>query len=123
MTKLMNEHKLQIVDLSYLKEMADGESAIIKEMIDIFIMQVDEFVEQLRQLHADKEWQNLGKVAHKAKSSVAIMGMTDLADNLKKLELLTKNGEGIELYEQIIKKFEEQCRLAVNELKTIYDSL
>lgn len=119
----MDESNLKVVDLSYLKDMSDGESAIIKEMIDIFFTQVDEFIDEMKSLHEAKDWSGLGKLAHKAKSSVAIMGMNDLANDLKNFELLTKKQENIDEYKKYIVKFEEQCRLAVEELKLIYNSI
>ncbi len=119
----MDDSNLKIVDLTYLKEMADGESSIIKEMIDIFKSQVDEFINEMRELESSKDWMNLSKVAHKAKSSVAIMGMNILADELKTLELLAKKGENAGEYPKYIAKFEEQCKLAVEELDLYYNSI
>jgi len=119
----MNANNFKIVDLTYLNEMADGESSIIKEMIDIFKSQVVEFVNEMRSFESKKDWMNLSKVSHKAKSSVAIMGMSSLAEELKTLELMAKKGENTDEYPKYIAKFEEQCNLAVDELNLYYNSL
>ena len=39
----------------------------------------------MKSLLAEKNYNSLGLLAHKAKSSVAIMGMNDLADMLKNI--------------------------------------
>lgn len=104
-------------DLSYLKEITGGESSIVIEMVEMFISQVDEFKENLNKYLEDKNWVELGKEAHKAKSSVLIVGMEDLGKNLKKLQLLTEEEKEIESYPDYVKMFMEQCEAAVDELQ------
>lgn len=87
------EENFTHADLTYLKSMSAGSNELIKEMIEIFSVQVPEFIEELRQHLEKKEFMRLGAVAHKAKSSVSIMGMDELAKDLKTLELLAKEGK------------------------------
>lgn len=119
----MKEFNTKIVNLAYLNEMTEGESDLLKEMIDIFFTQVDEFIELMHKHYNEQDYESLGKLAHKAKSSISIMGMADLAEDLKNLEILTKNNEQIDQYPNYITKFENQCKLAVDELKEIYKEL
>ncbi len=115
--------KTQIVDLSYLYEMTDGEASAIKEMIDIFLSQIPEYSEQFNQHFKNQDWHQLGLLAHKAKSSVAVMGISELTDDLKKLEIDAKKGSNTEQYQKIIAKFEEKCALAKAELEKVYKNL
>jgi HPt (histidine-containing phosphotransfer) domain-containing protein len=103
-------------DLTYLKEITGGEDEIVKEMIDMFLMQIDEFKANMNDFLANKQWIELGKEAHKAKSSVLIVGMEELGKNLKKLQLLTEEGKEIDSYPSFVKMFEEQCDAAIEEL-------
>ena len=80
-------------DLSYLKSMSGDNQELIHEMIEIFTSQVEEFMVEMQDLLDDDDYEALGKLAHKAKSSVAIMGMNNLAKKLKELESLTQNGQ------------------------------
>jgi HPt (histidine-containing phosphotransfer) domain-containing protein len=109
----------KIVDLSYVKGMASGNMELIKEMIDIFISQVPEFLEDMKTVHDKKDWYNLGLVAHKAKSSVAVMGMERQAAALKNLEMLAKKEKDVDKYIDIINVFEEDCKKAIQELEII----
>ena len=104
-------------DLSYLKEITGGENSIVVEMVEMFIDQVNEFKENLNNYLNDKNWVDLGKEAHKAKSSVLIVGMEELGKNLKKLQLLTEEEKEIETYPDYVKMFVEQCDAAVIELQ------
>ncbi len=105
-----------ITDLTYLKNMSGGSSDIIKEMVNIFIEQTKEYIVDMQRLLNEKDYLALGKLAHKAKSSVAIMGMNDLAADLKSLELLSKDSKDVETYPQIVEKFVTLSKQAIAEL-------
>ena len=81
----------QVIDLTYLESIADGDSEIVKELIDIFLDQIDEFTEGFENYFNDEDWRGIAALAHKAKSSVISMGMTELGNHdLKNLELIAK---------------------------------
>jgi HPt (histidine-containing phosphotransfer) domain-containing protein len=103
-------------DLSYLKEITGGESSIVKEMVEMFLEQIDEFKTNMISSLNDKKFIELGKEAHKAKSSVLIVGMEELGKNLKKLQLLTEQGVEAETYPDYVKMFIDQCDAARIEL-------
>ena len=105
------------IDLSYLKSMTDGDMGLIKELIGIFSTQVEEYGMQMGIFLDEKNWKELGKIAHKAKSSVAIMGMNELAEEMKELELLTGKEEATHRYASYVNSFTSQCQKAVIELQ------
>jgi len=105
-----------ITDLNYLKTMSGNDPKFISEMIDLFREQVDEYSEQMPRLLADKAYADLSKLAHKAKSSVAVMGMTGVADMLKELEILANEAREVEQYPHMVAEFLEQCSQALVEL-------
>jgi HPt (histidine-containing phosphotransfer) domain-containing protein len=104
-------------DLSYLKEITGGESEIVKEMVEMFLQQIDEFKENMTKHLNEKNYVDLGKEAHKAKSSVLIVGMEELGKSLKKLQLLTELKTEAETYPSYVNMFIEQCDAAVGELQ------
>ena len=111
------------IDLSYLREMSGGNQSLILEMINIFKNQVKEFTEGFEAHYERKEFEQLGKLAHKAKSSVSIMGLHELASDLKSLELSATAGKNQEKYQQIINKFKFDTNQAVNELEEVTKNL
>ncbi len=115
--------KRKLIDLSYLKSMAGDSKELINEMIGIFISQIPEFISQMKSYYEDKDWKNLGLIAHKAKSSVAIMGMEDQSVLLKELELECKNeNTDNSNYKEYIDKFERDCDIALQELEKVIKS-
>ena len=107
------------VDLSYLENMSGGSQELVKEMVEIFVAQIPEFILDMKNYLEKKDYQSLGLLAHKAKSSVAIMGMEELAQHLKDFELLAKDELDIEKYPLFIDKFEKDCNEAIEELQKI----
>ena len=108
-----------ITDMNYLKSMSGGDSKFIREMIDLFRDQIEEYKQFMPELLRKKDYINLSKMAHKAKSSVAVMGMTVVAEQLKDLEVLAHDGLEVERYESLINEFLEQSQLAIEELENL----
>ena len=104
-------------NLSYLQTMSGGDKKLILEMIDIFIDQVKEIEQGMKENLEKKNYDSLGKLAHKAKSSVAIMGMKSLSNKLKELEMLAAKNHKIEKYPDYIKLFSAETDEAIKELR------
>ena len=96
--------------------MSGGDPKFIREMIDLFREQIAEYKNIMPELLENKDYDGLSKIAHKAKSSVAIMGMTEVADMLKELEILTHDRIEVERYSPLVTYFLEQSELAIAEL-------
>jgi HPt (histidine-containing phosphotransfer) domain-containing protein len=109
----------KFIKTDYLDMVASGDTGLIRELVDIFTSQVGEFHSQMVSLFEQKDYNELGLLAHKAKSSVAIMGMDDLADMLKTFELKARNGEDPELYEAYISRFANDTKCALAELDAL----
>ncbi len=106
-----------ITDLNYLKTMSGGDAGFISEMINLFREQVDEYSILMPQLLHNRDYDDLSKLAHKAKSSVAVMGMNQVADLLKELEILAHEEKEVEKYEEMVDEFILNCKLAMEELE------
>jgi HPt (histidine-containing phosphotransfer) domain-containing protein len=106
-----------ITDLTYLKNMAGGNEEVIKEMIGIFNEQVAELSRDMMLAMKEEDWLSLSRLAHKAKSSVAIMGMSELAGDLKKLERIAGEGKEITVFKTLVEKFNTDSQIAIEELK------
>ena len=100
--------------------MSGGDSKFIQEMIGLFREQIEEYKQIMPELLEKKDYDGLSKIAHKAKSSVAVMGMTKVADLLKDLEILAHEEKDVEQCGPLITHFLEQSELAINELENAY---
>ena len=108
----------KFINTEYIETVSGGDTEVVKELVGIFRDQAVEFTAEMRSLLASKDYFNLGLLAHKAKSSVAIVGMADLASLLKTFELEAKAGSNPENYKSYISRFESDTKGAVRELES-----
>jgi HPt (histidine-containing phosphotransfer) domain-containing protein len=104
------------INPDYIESVSGGDIETIRELVSIFNDQVAEFSLEMLNLLRKGDHYNLGLLAHKAKSSVAIMGMEDLAVMLKKFELEAKENRETGNYATYVERFGSETRGAVAEL-------
>ncbi len=108
---------MAFTNLDYLRNITGGDPDSIREIIMLFIEQVPDFVGNMKKHLSEKNYSELGKEAHKAKSSVLILGMNDLGIDLKMLQLATINKTAEDTYAQHVNRFEKDCEMAIKELQ------
>jgi HPt (histidine-containing phosphotransfer) domain-containing protein len=108
-----------ITDLNYLRTMSGGDDKFIREMIELFREQINEYKVDMPELLRKGDFSSLSKMAHKAKSSVAVMGMGQVAELLKELEMLAHESKETERYAAMVDEFLSQSQLAIDELEEI----
>lgn len=113
----------KFINTEYLEMVAGGDKELLIELIGMFRDQVDEFNSEMNVLLREKDYYALGNLAHKAKSSVAIMGMDSLANMLKNFELQAKECKNVEKYASYILRFENDTRAALAELDMLINNL
>jgi len=113
----------KFINTEYIESVTGGDKEIVIELVGIFRDQVTEIANEMKALHSKGDFHTLGLLAHKAKSSVAIMGMNDLALMLKKFEIEGKEGTNNENYEAYIQRYETEGGLAVLELENYINNL
>jgi HPt (histidine-containing phosphotransfer) domain-containing protein len=105
-------------DLSFLKELSNGNPKMIQDMVEIFGEQVLEFKKALAQAYNDKDWKKMSFTAHKAKSSAKVMGMKKTAEILEKLENESCEAINIDQYASYIEQIKQDLDDAMEELNT-----
>jgi HPt (histidine-containing phosphotransfer) domain-containing protein len=113
----------KLINTEYLDSVSGGDDATFLEIVAIFREQVAEFHNEMKALLSRKEYYNLGLLAHKAKSSIAIMGINDLAVMLKTFELQAKEGKETEKYESYISRFAKDTEEALKELDDLISKM
>jgi HPt (histidine-containing phosphotransfer) domain-containing protein len=106
----------KFINMEYLDSVSGGDPEIINEIVVIFKEQSVEIYNEMKSHLAAKNYSALGLLAHKAKSSVAIMGMNEMAQLLKTFELQAREGKEAHLYETYVEKFKSDTEQAIREL-------
>ncbi len=111
--------KFKYVDLSYLESIGEGDNKFKNELVEIFRNQIPIFIKQLTENLNNKNYDEIGAIAHKAKSSVAMLGITELINDMEKLEMDTKANKNIESYPKLVQRFVEISNKVLLEIKDL----
>jgi HPt (histidine-containing phosphotransfer) domain-containing protein len=110
------------INVEYLDSVTGGDPDITREIVNMFNEQVTEAYAEMLKLNTSGDYHNLGQLAHKVKSSAAIMGMTELALMLKTFELQTRERLETDRYPAYIERFRSDTAAAVAELEDMIRS-
>lgn len=117
------EPLFRVCNLTYLKNFAGGDQDFIRQMIELFFIQVPDELRNIGQHISLNDLTAVKNVAHKLKSSVSLLGAESMAMHLKQIEDLAVGGaaSGIIMhhYDKLVQLNEE----AVVELKGYIESL
>ena len=113
--------KFNYINTQYLDSVVNGDNQILSELVDMFCAQALEIHAEMIRLHEEGSHNSLGLLAHKAKSSVAIMGMDSLARDLKQFELLAREGRSADMYSAFIEKYRFETGMASMELRQLVE--
>jgi HPt (histidine-containing phosphotransfer) domain-containing protein len=109
----------KIINTEYLDSVSGGDPEIICDLVNLFREQAAEISLEMQSLFAAKNYKSLGLLAHKAKSSVSIMGMNELAAMLKTFELQAREEKETHLYESYITRYQTETGAAITELEVL----
>ena len=79
-----------LIDLSYLELMADGDDFMKKTMLDMLLEEMPPEIEKLRQAFLAADFEALKQVAHKMKSTLAFVGNDAMTGANAALEAIGK---------------------------------
>jgi HPt (histidine-containing phosphotransfer) domain-containing protein len=82
----MPDHPL--IDLSYLEQMAAGDEATLKMMLQMTIPQLQEDVQKMRQLFDQKKAQPLKDATHHLKNTLSFVGNAPMKNHAESLMTL-----------------------------------
>ena len=80
-------------NLDYLQQVFQGNDAMVCRILDSFEEQVPGYLDEMEARWSRGEWQNLHPLAHKARSSISMLGMQSLLDDILHIESTSRNGE------------------------------
>lgn len=104
------------IDLSELQEMSGNDLSFIKEMLELFVYEMSNHLQELEAAIEAQDDATSEYLAHKLKSSITMVGMDrSLLDVLTEMEHLSKQGNGKSALQALYLKFETASRIAIAE--------
>ena len=92
----------QYIDLQSLKENTFDDISIMKEIMELFLEIIDEYINTLNQELPNKNWDALFKAAHKIKPNINMFGIHKLESTTLQLEHNFKNEENLDTVDELV---------------------
>lgn len=112
----------QHINTKQVEEISGGDKDFLKELVDIFLEQIPDFVQKIAASFETENWPVLAREAHTAKSSAMTFGMDDTGVLLKKIQLDCEANQ-FENVPDMVKQVIQQLEAAVPELESLKNSL
>lgn len=84
----MNSNKLY--DLTLINEMASGSQEFVNSLVSLFLETVPENIKVMNGFYESKDFDSLGKEAHKLKSTIRTIKVPGLVDEVVEIEKICK---------------------------------
>jgi len=107
----------RLYDLSIVQSVSGGDKAFIKKMILLFMETVPANVAELSSALEVGNWEQVGKMAHKLKSTVDSMGIKSIHDDIRAVETNAKQQMNLIEVPAIIGKIEKTIADCIEQLK------
>lgn len=111
-----------LIDFSFLEEISGNDPGYIYDVMEIFMGSMPEGLDKLEKLIRETDdWEATYKQAHFLKSSVSVVKVRDMYDQLARIEALARNKEGNEeinsLLDTILNTFKEARPVLLDKLE------
>ena len=113
----------KVTDLSFLEEATNGDPDMLYSMLEIMIRETPEEIAHIERYFHEKNWPKLRAAAHKFKSAVSYMGLHNIKDHVKNIQLYAETEENLDQLYPMISQVKEICQIAVEELKEKFENL
>ena len=119
----IRDNNFKFINPAHLESITGGDNKFKQELIDVFVQQMPILAVNLEKALQEKNYTQLGAIAHKTKSSVALMGIESLRLDMATLEKKTKTGEDIDSYAGIVTNFISVSTDVLSEIELLRQSI
>ncbi len=104
-------------DLSYLNQVFQGNREMINNIINLFLQQVPEYIREMEECVRKNEPLSLHPLAHKAKSSVSMLGIKEMECDILQIEQDSKHLRNLDGLPKLVSRVRDNCQIVYVELK------
>ena len=103
---------VKLYDLTMVNSIAGGDDGFVKRMLQLFLDTIPPSLQDMQRETALQNWEQVGKLAHKMKSTIDSMGIVSLKEIIRQIENNGKKGASIDLIPEKVNEVEavlQQC--------------
>jgi len=114
-TAAVNGNKLY--SLAMVESVSGGDKEFTKKMINLFIETVPADVKQLQIASITQNWLQVGKLAHKLKSTIDSMAIKTIQQDIRTIEMNAKQESAHEIIPALIEKINQTINSVIRQLQ------
>lgn len=112
-------HPNRLFDLSYLNQIFQGNQEMIRNIIGLFLQQVPQYIQEMEECLHRNDLAGLHPLAHKAKSSISMLGLRTMEEMVLRIERSSKEHRNIEQLPELVAQVRTECELANRQLSAL----
>ena len=112
----------QLFDLSYLNQVFQGNQDMINNIIQLFLEQVPQYIHEMEKCVAQQDFVSLHPLAHKAKSSISMLGLRSMEQRIITIEEDSRkhrNQAGLTI---LVQEVRNECTIVYDQLSSLLET-
>ena len=110
-----------IYNLDKINELAEGDKDFIVSVVSVFLEEVPEDLYNLENAIAEKNYEQIYKMAHKIKPNVDLLGMQEAREVAFEIETLGKNDGSLETIQKSFPSLQNDIKQVIIELQKDFE--
>jgi hypothetical protein len=113
----MSPDNEKLYDLSMVQSVSGGDEAFIKKMVNLFIETVPQNWQEMNRAMQAENWEQVGKTAHKLKSTLDSMGIKTVRQDIRTVEANARAKESLEVIPSLVERIGEVINNCILQLQ------
>ncbi len=84
----------RVSDLTFLKQFSSGNTAMMKQLINVFLQTSQDSITKIEGFIGEKNWERVGSIAHQLKPQCSYMGIKTAEPLILQIEELKNSTDG-----------------------------
>jgi len=100
-----------------VQSVSGGDENFIKKMVSLFIETVPQNMQDLKNALQEENWDQVGKTAHKLKSTIDSMGIKSIRQEIRTVEANARQKESLEQVAPLVATIDNVIRECIGQLQ------
>ena len=114
----MSSSNPRLYDLTMVQSVSGGDEGFIKKMVALFIETVPQNMQDLKNALEAENWEQVGKTAHKLKSTIDSMGIKSIRQEIRAVESNAKQLESLAEIPSLVTMIDNVITECIGQLQT-----
>ena len=107
----------RLYDLSMVQSVSGGDEGFIRKMVALFIDTVPQNLQELKNALQAENWEQVGKTAHKLKSTIDSMGIKSIRTEIRAVEANARQKESLQEIPALVANIDSVIHECIGQLK------